>query len=56
MLLAHHYPNADIDATDISPDALTVAQRNVAYYGLQRIRINLIRLDLLSNLTVPATT
>ncbi|HKW80473.1 MAG TPA: 50S ribosomal protein L3 N(5)-glutamine methyltransferase [Casimicrobiaceae bacterium] len=50
ILLAHHYPNADIDATDISPDALTVAQRNVAEHGLQD-RINLIRSDLLSNLT-----
>ncbi len=50
VLLAHHYPNADVDATDISPDALTVAQRNVAEHGLQD-RINLIRSDLLSNLT-----
>jgi ribosomal protein L3 glutamine methyltransferase len=50
VLLAHHYPNADVDATDISPDALTVAQRNVADHGLQD-RINLIRSDLLSNLT-----
>ena len=50
VLLAHHYPNADIDATDISPDALTVAQKNVAEHGLQD-RINLIRSDLLSNLT-----
>ena len=50
VLLAHYYPNADVDATDISPDALTVAQRNVADHGLQD-RINLIRSDLLSNLT-----
>ncbi|MGH8799273.1 MAG: 50S ribosomal protein L3 N(5)-glutamine methyltransferase [Casimicrobiaceae bacterium] len=50
VLLARHYPNADVDATDISPDALTVAQRNVAEHGLQD-RINLIRSDLLSNLT-----
>lgn len=50
VLLAHHYPNADIDATDLSPDALAVAQRNVADHGLQD-RINLIRSDLLSNLT-----
>ena len=50
VLLAHHYPNADVDATDISPDALAVAQRNVADHGLQD-RINLIRSDLLSNLT-----
>ncbi len=50
VLLAHHFPNADVDATDISPDALAVAQRNVADHGLQD-RINLIRSDLLSNLT-----
>lgn len=50
VLLAHHFPNADIDASDISSDALAVAQRNVAEHGLQD-RINLIRSDLLSNLT-----
>src|SRR5436190_17171330 len=50
ILLAHYFPNADIDASDISSDALAVAQRNVAEHGLQD-RINLIRSDLLSNLT-----
>jgi ribosomal protein L3 glutamine methyltransferase len=50
ILLSHHYPRADVDATDISSDALTVAQRNVADYGMQD-RINLIRSDLWSNLT-----
>ena len=50
VLLAHYFPQADIDAADISSDALAVAQRNVAEYGLQD-RINLIRSDLLSNLT-----
>src|SRR5450755_3796168 len=50
VLLAHYFPNADIDASDISSDALAVAQRNVAEHGLQD-RINLIRSDLLSNLT-----
>jgi len=49
ILLAHHYPNADVDAADISSDALTVAQRNVADYGMHD-RINLIRSDLWSNL------
>jgi ribosomal protein L3 glutamine methyltransferase len=49
VLLAHHFPNADVDASDISSDALAVAQRNVAEHGLQD-RINLIRSDLLSNL------
>jgi ribosomal protein L3 glutamine methyltransferase len=50
ILLSHHYPNADVDAADISSDALAVAQRNVADYGMQD-RINLIRSDLWSNLT-----
>ena len=40
------YPNADVDAVDLSTDALAVAQRNVADYGLAD-RINLIRSDLL---------
>jgi ribosomal protein L3 glutamine methyltransferase len=50
VLLAHYFPNADVDAADISSDALAVAQRNVAEHGMQD-RINLIRSDLLSNLT-----
>jgi len=49
ILMAHAYPAADIDAADLSPDALTVAQRNVADYGLAG-RINLIRSDLFTNL------
>lgn len=49
ILLAHAFPNADIDAVDISTDALTVAQRNVADYGLAD-RINLVRSDLFGNL------
>jgi len=49
ILLAHTYPGADIDAVDISTDALTVAQHNVADYGLAD-RINLIRSDLFGNL------
>jgi ribosomal protein L3 glutamine methyltransferase len=50
ILLAHAYPNADVDAVDISTDALTVAQRNVADYGLAD-RINLIRSDLFANVS-----
>jgi len=50
ILLAHAYPGADVDAADISVDALTVAQHNVADYGLAD-RINLIRSDLFSNLS-----
>lgn len=49
ILLAHAYPNADVDAVDLSSDALAVAQRNVADYGLHA-RINLIRSDLYANL------
>ena len=49
ILLAHAYPDADVDAVDISSDALAVAQRNVSDYGLAA-RINLIRSDLFANL------
>ena len=48
ILLADAFPNADIDAVDISADALAVAQHNVAEYGLQH-RINLVRSDLFDN-------
>jgi len=50
ILLAHAYPQADVDAVDVSADALAVAQRNVADYGLAG-RINLIRSDLFANLS-----
>jgi ribosomal protein L3 glutamine methyltransferase len=49
ILLAHAYPAADVDAVDVSSDALAVAQRNVSDYGLAD-RINLIRSDLFGNL------
>lgn len=49
ILLAHAYPNADVDAVDISSEALAVAQHNVADYGLAD-RINLIRSDMFANL------
>jgi len=49
ILLAHAYEHADIDAVDISSDALAVAQRNVSDYNLAA-RINLIRSDLFANL------
>ncbi|MEJ7670436.1 MAG: 50S ribosomal protein L3 N(5)-glutamine methyltransferase [Casimicrobiaceae bacterium] len=50
ILLAHAYPIADVDAVDISADALAVAQRNVSDYSLAD-RINLIRSDLFGNLS-----
>jgi ribosomal protein L3 glutamine methyltransferase len=53
ILLAHAYPEADVDAVDISSDALAVAQRNVSDYGLAD-RINLIRSDLWANLSEKA--
>ena len=49
ILMAHAYADADIDAVDISSDALAVAQRNVSDYNLAA-RINLIRSDLFANL------
>ena len=35
ILLAHAFPNAAVDVIDISPDAITVANINIANYGLQ---------------------
>jgi ribosomal protein L3 glutamine methyltransferase len=49
ILLAHAYPEADVDAVDISSAALAVAQRNVSDYALAD-RINLIRSDIFANL------
>jgi len=45
ILAARHFPNADIDAVDISKDALEVATRNVRDYGLGE-RLTLYRGDL----------
>lgn len=50
ILLAHAFPNARIDAVDLSPDALAVAARNVADYALGD-RIELIRADLFAGLS-----
>ena len=49
ILAAEAFPNAKIDAADISPDALKVARRNVDDYGLND-RIELIESNLFENL------
>jgi ribosomal protein L3 glutamine methyltransferase len=49
ILAALTYPNAIVDAVDLSPDALAVAARNVADYGLEG-RITLQQSDLFSAL------
>jgi ribosomal protein L3 glutamine methyltransferase len=49
ILTALAFPNATIDAVDLSQDALDVAQRNVADYGLQD-RVELIASDLFTAL------
>jgi len=49
ILMAYAFPGADIDAVDISADALAVARRNVDAYQLGN-RIRLVRSDLLTEL------
>jgi ribosomal protein L3 glutamine methyltransferase len=49
ILAALTFPNAVVDAADISADALAVAERNVAEYGLED-RVRLIRSDLFAGL------
>ncbi len=49
ILLADAFPNAQIDAVDISADALAVARKNVDDYQLQE-RINLVESDLYTQL------
>ncbi len=50
ILLALAFPDADVDATELSADALEVAARNVADYGLEH-RIHLIPGDLFAGLS-----
>jgi ribosomal protein L3 glutamine methyltransferase len=49
ILAARHFPNAAVDAVDISKDALAVAARNVADHGLED-RVALHRGDLFAPL------
>lgn len=49
ILAAHTFPNASVDAVDLSADALDVAQYNVTDYHLDE-QITLIESDLFTNL------
>lgn len=49
IIAAHLFPNASVDAADLSADALAVARRNVEAYGLEG-RIQLHQGDLFSPL------
>jgi ribosomal protein L3 glutamine methyltransferase len=53
VLLGLTFPRAHVDAVDLSPEALEVARRNVADYGLEQ-RIELIHSDLFAGLDARA--
>ncbi len=49
ILLAHAFPNAEVDAVDISDDALAVTRRNISDYGLEGY-VNPVKSDMLTAL------
>lgn len=49
ILAAYAFPYADVDAVDLSPDALDVAHGNIALHGLQG-RVHALRSDLLNDI------
>jgi ribosomal protein L3 glutamine methyltransferase len=49
VLMAYAFPNARIDASDVSPEGLEVAQRNICAYGLEE-RVRLLHSDLFAAL------
>ncbi len=49
ILAAEAFPNAEVDACDISDDALAVAQRNIGDYGLEK-RVRTFKADLFDGL------
>lgn len=49
ILAAHAFPNAEVDAVDISDDALAVTRRNIADYGLDE-QVQAVESDMLTSL------
>jgi ribosomal protein L3 glutamine methyltransferase len=49
ILAAHAFPNAEVDAVDISDEALAVAQRNISDYGLEH-QVHAVKSDMLEAL------